>query len=354
MGPLKVFIISSEEDIAYRNELLKFLRHLEIRDKIKIWTDLQIKPGELWDDSIKLNLQEADIVLMLISVDFYNSNYIQNVEFDAAKQRLDRGEILLIPILAKQCPWEDYDLINSLKAMPTNGVPIEKWSSSNDAYTHIAKAFEDSVDRLRSSRLEKERKILELKRIQLEKEARNMEERAKQEKRAREQAEQYYQEEIAKVQAEGQYQIEGLQAESNAKSNKIRKTRLTSIVIGVLLCLSTVLAVVNYNKNKELEKANTQQTAMIGGTASRQTQQEDENTRLKEELKNDRQQLLDLQKNIFMTAYDYYQEEESRYPNRTEEANMSRANQFLKKLGFEEKDLPADLDTIIQNPSKAN
>ena len=51
-----------------------------------------IKAGEVWDEQIRRELEAADIILLLISVDFNNSQYIWNKELKTAMERHERGE----------------------------------------------------------------------------------------------------------------------------------------------------------------------------------------------------------------------------------------------------------------------
>lgn len=66
LGTIKVFVSYSHQDAVYldKDSLLGFLRGLE-QDSIEFWTDKKIRPGELWDEVIKANIQSADIALVL-------------------------------------------------------------------------------------------------------------------------------------------------------------------------------------------------------------------------------------------------------------------------------------------------
>jgi len=156
--PLKTFIIYAHEDQGYKTGLEKFLRHLVRRDKLVIWTDKEIRAGEQWDKSIKLNLNEADVIIILISVDFYNSDYIQNIEFKKAKERYDRNEALLVPILVRHCPWRSYELIHELQMLPSGARSVDNWQSKDEAYTDIAEHLERLIDTLLQRRLADEAK----------------------------------------------------------------------------------------------------------------------------------------------------------------------------------------------------
>lgn len=157
--PLKTFIIYSHEDLAYKTGLEKFLRHLVRTGKIVLWSDKEIKPGEYWNSSIQLNLGEAEVIIILVSVDFYYSDYIQDIEFQHARERLDSGQALIVPVLAHYCPWRSYDLIKDLQALPSGAKSIDEWSSTDKAFTDVAENLERLVDEMLARRASESRRI---------------------------------------------------------------------------------------------------------------------------------------------------------------------------------------------------
>ena len=63
---------------------------LSQQDAIHVWHDRRIEPGADWKKEIDKNLEEADIVLLLISADFMASQYCTGIEM---KRALDRQGI---------------------------------------------------------------------------------------------------------------------------------------------------------------------------------------------------------------------------------------------------------------------
>lgn len=147
-APLKTFIIYAHEDLTFKTSLEKHLRHLVKSKKIELWSDREIKAGEVWDESIKLNLSEAEVILMLVSSDFYASDYIQDQEFTRAKEKFDKNEALLIPIIVRPCSWKSYDLIKNLQALPVDAKPVALWHSHDEAFTFISEEIEILTDKL--------------------------------------------------------------------------------------------------------------------------------------------------------------------------------------------------------------
>lgn len=95
---LKLFLSYAHEDETLKDELDKSLIALKRDERISVWQDKNIRGGDQWDDTIKEELRNADMILLLISTDFLNSNYIWNTELKYALQRQEEGKVKVIPI----------------------------------------------------------------------------------------------------------------------------------------------------------------------------------------------------------------------------------------------------------------
>ena len=80
VGPARIFVSYARVDQAYRLALSKHLaaqRNLELIDD---WHDGDVIPGDHWDREIRRKLDSANIIVLLLSADFFNSDYIHRVE----------------------------------------------------------------------------------------------------------------------------------------------------------------------------------------------------------------------------------------------------------------------------------
>ena len=76
----KLFISYSHKDEQWLLELKKWLKPLEQRDIVSVWDDQQIKAGADWRREIENELSSAKAAVLLISMDFLNSEFISNNE----------------------------------------------------------------------------------------------------------------------------------------------------------------------------------------------------------------------------------------------------------------------------------
>ena len=85
-GPRKVFYSYAHEDEAIRDHIDEHLELLRRQNLIIGWPDRHIVPGKEWGKIIEERLKSTDIVLLLISQSFMDSNYIHEVEIPKAMQ----------------------------------------------------------------------------------------------------------------------------------------------------------------------------------------------------------------------------------------------------------------------------
>jgi hypothetical protein len=142
---LNIFLSYAHEDEAMKIQLDRNLIMLKRSDKINVWQDRQILAGMEWDDAIAKELASADIILLLISVDFNNSQYIWDKELKIAMERHEKNEARVIPVILRTCDWGDMPYAK-LQALPTGAKPINSFADKDEAYTDVAKSIRMVVD----------------------------------------------------------------------------------------------------------------------------------------------------------------------------------------------------------------
>ncbi len=153
--PLKTFIIYSSRDKDLRDEFENHLRPLVDIGWLNLWSDKEILPGERWDTAIKTRLDQAEIFLMLVSVDFYNSDYIREEEFKTAISRLEKGNALIIPIIVRHCSWKFYPVIKDLQVLPPGGMAVNDrayWQHRDKAWDAVVGKIAERVQILLEGR----------------------------------------------------------------------------------------------------------------------------------------------------------------------------------------------------------
>jgi hypothetical protein len=124
-----------------RERLGDHLAPLVGRNLIQIWQDREIEAGADWEGEINREIQEADVVLLLVSASFTNSKYCLRELRNALALR-ETGKSLAVPIILRHCIWEDVFNLPGYKtqALPRDGRPISggRWKTQDEAYTTVA------------------------------------------------------------------------------------------------------------------------------------------------------------------------------------------------------------------------
>src|SRR5437588_8932883 len=103
---VEVFISYAHRDKQLVDELKKSLKPLQREKTIDFWYDEEIRPGAAWEQEVDKYMNEADIILLLISPDFMNSDYCYSIEMKRALERHALGEARVIPVLLRPVYWQ--------------------------------------------------------------------------------------------------------------------------------------------------------------------------------------------------------------------------------------------------------
>ena len=142
-----VFMSYSHTDEQLRDELEKHLAGLRRQGVITTWHDRRIGPGEELHGQISAQLDAADIILLLISADFLDSDYCYDVEMTRAMERHEQGTARVIPVILRPCDWHGAPF-GKLMAVPTDGKPVVKQATLDDGFLEVVRAIRQAAESL--------------------------------------------------------------------------------------------------------------------------------------------------------------------------------------------------------------
>ena len=148
---LKVFISYSHADEEYRHQLVKHLSPLKRINLVSEWHDGELQGGEEWNATILKNLQTSDIVLLLISIDFINSEYCYGIELEKALELHERKRCVVVPVILRSCLWQ-HTQFSKLQALPDKGKPVSSFPDADAAFTSIVEGLKEIADKLLTTR----------------------------------------------------------------------------------------------------------------------------------------------------------------------------------------------------------
>lgn len=118
-------------------------KHLVLMQReglISGWHDRKLVAGDVVDTEIDEHLRAADIVLLLVSSDFFASDYCYDREMEVALQRHADGLNVVVPVILRPCEWTESKL-GKLLALPIDGKPVSTSPDVDAAFTEVAKGI---------------------------------------------------------------------------------------------------------------------------------------------------------------------------------------------------------------------
>jgi hypothetical protein len=127
---ISVFISYAHRDEKLKERFLVHLGALKRKRLVGVWHDRMLRPGEHLDRTIESELARADLVILLVSPDFINSDYCTEKEMQRAFARAKDGRGNVAAVILKQCAWRDIPIDNAggrlgdFLVTPRDGKPV--------------------------------------------------------------------------------------------------------------------------------------------------------------------------------------------------------------------------------------
>src|SRR5215470_3336514 len=144
---LEVFFSYSHKDEDLCDELNAHLTGLKCQSVIKNWTDRQITAGDEWRNEIEKHLDSADLILLLVSSDFLNSDFCYLIETSRALLRHESGDARVIPLIVRPVDWQGLPL-SKLQALPKDGKPVTSWPNRDEAWLNVAQGTRRAIEEI--------------------------------------------------------------------------------------------------------------------------------------------------------------------------------------------------------------
>lgn len=160
-------LLCSSEDKKDRPMVKRLKAHLSplvFEKRIALWDHSNIIPGADREKEMDKHLEEAQIILLLISSGFLASPYWYSV-MQRAMERYERKGVRVINVILRDCMWEK-TLLNKLRPLPDDGASISEWANrgvdgEDKAYKNVAEGIFEVVEELKAFSLSNERRTLE-------------------------------------------------------------------------------------------------------------------------------------------------------------------------------------------------
>ena len=136
-APIEIFCCYAREDETWLRKLETHLSLIKQQGLISLWYDRLVLPGANWAKTIDTHLETASVILLLVSSDFFASDYCYGIEMQRALEREAAGEARVVPILVRPVDWRGAPFAH-LQVLPTDAKPIASWPNKDTALTDVA------------------------------------------------------------------------------------------------------------------------------------------------------------------------------------------------------------------------
>jgi Flp pilus assembly protein TadD len=151
MDAVRVFISYSHKDDDLREKLQAHLSQLKRDGLVAAWDDRQIPAGTGWADEIDSRLEAADVVLLLVSADFIDSEFCYGKEMKRALERHkdEEDRAIVIPVILRKCDWHSAPFAQ-FQGLPRDGKPMSDpaWRTEDDYFEAVATGLRRRIQQL--------------------------------------------------------------------------------------------------------------------------------------------------------------------------------------------------------------
>ncbi|WP_075090496.1 COR domain-containing protein [Verrucomicrobium spinosum] len=163
---VRVFVSYSQRDTRHLDVFKQNLKVMQMNGLITLWYDGLIKTGSEWDQDIRRELEEADIIVFMVSTNFLASDYILGVEMARAIQRKEAGEAEIVTLLLEpNCGWRKPHQLKPRGSSETITCELKKyqaiypaskqarrWPIAPHAFNHVEDPLEDLRNQILAKR----------------------------------------------------------------------------------------------------------------------------------------------------------------------------------------------------------
>jgi hypothetical protein len=152
--PINIFCISAPEDRAQLEQLKAHLALLRRSNHIQFWCNQEFSAGTEWRRETRLRLSQAEIILLLISANFFNSDDCYEsmekaIERDQQRESRFISKVRLIPVYLSPVFYQPL-FISAFQILPTSGKAVTLWTNQNAAWREVVGSIFQVVNEIRS------------------------------------------------------------------------------------------------------------------------------------------------------------------------------------------------------------
>lgn len=143
---IQAFISYSHLDMKYKEKLLKHFSSISKTYDIELWHDGCIKAGVDINEEVLKKLRVSNLILLLLSPAYIDSDFCYNIEMKKAFERYKEGKCLIVPILIKDATLTKSMPFYSLKTLPTDRKPLTSFKPQDRGCVDITGSLMELIE----------------------------------------------------------------------------------------------------------------------------------------------------------------------------------------------------------------
>lgn len=148
INSLNFFISYSHKNMKYKEKLLISLDALKQSYNIESWHDGMIDAGGKIDESIRIQMNKSDIILLIITDNFLASRYCMEIELNNAMKRQRQGKCMVIPVMFQETVLSDILDFTNINRVPRDGKPIATgFKNQSQGCTRAVEMIKNMIDK---------------------------------------------------------------------------------------------------------------------------------------------------------------------------------------------------------------
>src|SRR4051812_31116452 len=121
----KVFISYSHADKEWLERLQRHLKPLVREGRLESWDDTHIQPGDDWKQEIRDALDTAQVAVLLISADFFASDFIDENELPPLLAAAQAKGVRILPVIISASRFARNPDLSRFQAVNSPSRPLD-------------------------------------------------------------------------------------------------------------------------------------------------------------------------------------------------------------------------------------
>lgn len=134
-----VYLLAVPEDLEFLRQMEAQLEPLQARGLLRVFADYHIPPGVSINNFVHAKLEEARLIVPLLSADLLANGRILAL-LERAIERQKAQQTTIVPVVLKSCLWQ-FSVLGESRPLPSDGQPVRAWRDRSAAWTDVVQGL---------------------------------------------------------------------------------------------------------------------------------------------------------------------------------------------------------------------